>query len=133
MVRVARQARAMGARLEPAPMAADLGDSLENPFLDRLIEYLSPLGFRCYHVRHSEESEPGYPDLFALQPPVLLVVETKRNKGRVRPEQAEWLADFAGVRVVRTAVWRPADWPGIAATVAELLTLVPGPNDGGVR
>lgn len=57
----------------------------------------------------------GFPDLVMVHPSVgrLLVVELKSQKGKVTPEQQEWLtavmvvSDQAPGQLVWSAVWRP--------------------------
>jgi hypothetical protein len=51
--------------------------------------------------------DPGFPDLVLARGGVVLHVELKSEKGKVRPEQSEWLAELGG------EIWRPSDWPGI--------------------
>ena len=48
-------------------------------------------GWLCYHTYDSRLSEPGFPDLVLVRPPELLFVELKSDRGRIRPEQREWI------------------------------------------
>ena len=57
----------------------------------------------------------GFPDLVLVRERVLFV-ELKSERGKLSPEQEQWLA------VLRTAgadarLWRPSDWPEIEATL----------------
>jgi hypothetical protein len=56
-------------------------------------------------VRHDAK---GWPDLVLVRDRVIFV-ELKTDKGRVRPEQKDWidLLQSAGQEVY---VWRPSDW-----------------------
>lgn len=51
----------------------------------------------------------GFPDLCLVRPPRVLFVELKSAKGRLSPDQTQWLQDLekSGVKV---AIWRPGDW-----------------------
>lgn len=51
----------------------------------------------------------GFPDLCLVRPPRVLFVELKSAKGRLSPDQTQWLQDLekSGLEV---AIWRPSDW-----------------------
>lgn len=56
-------------------------------------------------VRHDAK---GWPDLVLVRERIVFV-ELKTNRGRVRPEQDDWIAalEHAGQEVY---IWRPRDW-----------------------
>lgn len=62
-----------------------------------------------YHTHRSQFSPAGFPDVIAIKGDRLVVAELKSDKGKVSPEQQEWLEAFArcGVEV---HIWRPSDW-----------------------
>ena len=51
--------------------------------------------------------DKGFPDLVLARDGTVIFAELKRQKGRVTPEQKEWLALLNGV------IWRPSDMPKI--------------------
>ena len=69
-------------------------------------------GWKHFHVHGSRRSQAGFPNLVLGRPPVLLFVELKTDKGRVRPEQREWI-DLVNRCEMDAMVWRPRDWPRI--------------------
>ncbi len=72
------------------------------------------LGWRCYHPYDSRRSEKGFPDAFCVREGSgALVFEFKTERGRIRPEQHEWLALMNSVSGIRALVARPADWDEI--------------------
>jgi len=85
-----------------------------------ILELAQLTGWRWYHVPDSRRCPAGFPDLVLCRPPVLLFVECKTDKGRIRPEQHEWLAALHGCDGVQVRVWRPRDWEEIEETLKEL-------------
>lgn len=91
-------------------------------------------GWRVFHVSDSrrevidrrqgvsrlvgDELAKGWPDLVLVHPRrgLLLVRELKSDRGRVRPEQKEWLEALRAVGV-DADVWRPRDLPEIEAVL----------------
>jgi hypothetical protein len=68
------------------------------------------MGCVVFHPKDVRRSEPGFPDLTILGDNGLLFREIKTEEGRLRPEQADWLAKFDKANI-DAAVWRPSDWP----------------------
>ena len=65
-------------------------------------------GWKFYHTHNSRRSDAGYPDCVMIRDGVMLVYELKAQRGRVSPQQREWLAAFAGLGFnVRAAIVRP--------------------------
>lgn len=62
-----------------------------------------------HHETDSRKTAAGWLDLTIAGPGGLVIPELKREKGRLRPEQAVWLEvlEAAGVAAY---VWRPSDW-----------------------
>lgn len=80
-------------------------------------------GWLVYHTHDSRRSQPGFPDLVLVHPRRQLVLyrELKTERGRVRPEQRQWLTALAEAGA-DAGVWRPSDWLG-ERVVAELMGL----------
>ena len=58
--------------------------------------------------KYVQNVKAGWPDLFAVKGPTLLAAELKREEGKTKPEQDEWLEKLAGAGV-EVFVWRPSD------------------------
>ncbi|MCR6706570.1 MAG: VRR-NUC domain-containing protein [Cellulomonas sp.] len=78
-------------------------------------------GWLAYHTHDSRRSRPGFPDLVLVHDRRGLVLfrELKTERGRVRPEQREWLSALAAAGA-DAGVWRPSDWLG-ERVIAELM------------
>jgi hypothetical protein len=70
-------------------------------------------GWRRRHNPDSrkEDGEPGFPDWIFLRGPRLLIVELKKEDGKFRKGQPEWLDAFREIPspFVEVHVWRPSD------------------------
>jgi hypothetical protein len=66
----------------------------------------------------SIHSPAGFPDLVLCRPPRLVVAELKTATGKATLAQQEWLAALGACTGVEAALWRPADWSLIDATLA---------------
>lgn len=60
----------------------------------------------------------GFPDLVMVRGCRLIFAELKAEKGRVAPEQTEWLTRLMGAGA-ECYIWRPRDWDSIAVILAE--------------
>lgn len=93
------------------------------------IEQLAALyGWRHYHAPDNrpgggtgrvQRVTAGFPDLVLVRDGELIFAELKTQTGRVRPEQAEWLAALENVDGVETYVWRPDDFDAINTRLAQ--------------
>lgn len=85
----------------------------EEMVMSTVIAIAKALKYRVYHTFDSRRSTAGYPDLTLLRTGPntgdtrLIVVECKSSRGRVSPEQREWLADFSKVPGVEVYLWGP--------------------------
>lgn len=94
------------------------GQVTEKALQQAVIDAARRLGFRCYHTFDSRRSTPGFPDAVLLKGDRCLVFEFKTERGRVRPEQAEWIAAFNEAGIPARIV-RPADLDDVLATLQE--------------
>lgn len=71
-------------------------------------------GWLNYHTYDSRRSVPGFPDLVLLRSPELLFVELKREKGKLKPAQKEWIKQLVRVgyanETVEAHIWRPSQF-----------------------
>jgi hypothetical protein len=87
-----------------------------------VIDLAHLLGWRVAHFRPAQTAGrwttpvsadgAGFPDLVMVRGGQIVFAELKTAKGRLRPEQKEWLTallDAIGVSV-RVCIWRPDDW-----------------------
>lgn len=86
----------------------------EKTFMAEVIRFATMLGYRCWHQHDSRRSRAGWPDLVAVRGKVILFMELKGERGRLRPEQEECLSLLreAGQRVF---VFRPSQMEEIIA------------------
>lgn len=91
----------------------------ERDIQDMMEQAAGYLGWRCFHDRDSRRNNPGFPDLVCVRNGKLLVLELKTEKGRVRPEQVEWITDLAQVPGVVARIVRPSDLDEVLAMLKE--------------
>lgn len=80
----------------------------ESTWKSHILRLARQCGWRAYSARYSLGCDPGWPDLILCRPPRIIAVELKSDKGRVRPEQDEWLAVLEACGV-KSYIWRPRD------------------------
>lgn len=90
------------------------GAMTEAALLRRVIETASLLGWHVHHSRPARTRDGGWvthltghagcPDLVLARDGEVRLVELKSSRGRVSPEQKDWLDASGGV------VWRPVHW-----------------------
>jgi len=86
----------------------------EREFLAAIISLAKLNGWATYHTHDSRRSDPGFPDLVAVRGAQMLIMEAKREKGRVTPEQQAWIDRLWQVKYVTASVVRPHDLDEIA-------------------
>jgi hypothetical protein len=105
----------------------------EASFQFELIRFARSLGWKVAHFRRVRVQRKngetywetpvaadgtGFPDLLLIRENRCVVAELKAAAGRVRPEQAAWLAAFAAAGIP-AYVWKPRDWPEIRRTLGR--------------
>lgn len=103
----------------------------EEAFQTAVVQFARFNGWRVYHPPDNRPSrntgrvqdvEPGFPDLTMVRAPRLIFAELKAEKGRVRPEQTEWLDALRAVAAApgeitvllpEVYLWRPSDWSDV--------------------
>jgi hypothetical protein len=108
----------------------------EKEFQAQVVQLATYYGWRVYHTHDSRRSAAGFPDLVLVRPPELIFAELKTEKGRIRPEQADWLADLEAVaqrlavenvrlstqprvRALDVCLWRPSDFDVLHVRLAH--------------
>jgi hypothetical protein len=86
-----------------------------------VVHYAKIFSWRIYHTHISFGSAKGFPDLVLVRPPRLIFVELKSDKGKVKPEQLDWLTELHASRA-ETYVWRPMDVEDVVAILADTRT-----------
>lgn len=95
--------------MTPAEYAARVAAEMtEAELLEQVRDACRALRLRAYHTHDSRRSEPGFPDLVIVGPRGILYRELKTQKGRVRPDQADWIFDLTRARQ-NAGLWRPTD------------------------
>lgn len=81
----------------------------ERTFQSQVVQLARANGWLLYHTFDSRRSAAGFPDLTLVREGELVFLELKSDKGRVTPEQQQWLAELAACGHV-AEVARPRDW-----------------------
>jgi hypothetical protein len=80
----------------------------------QILELASLNAWLIYHTHDSRRSQPGFTDLtLSSAPRLLLFVEVKTQRGRIRPGQRVWLDQLDKVPGVEADLCRPVDWPTV--------------------
>lgn len=79
----------------------------------KVVEYARLRGWTDFHHRVSKGTRHGWPDLALIRPPRLVLVELKRQDGRVTVPQQRVLAQLDQCDGVEVFTWRPSNWPEV--------------------
>ena len=85
----------------------------EKQFSQTVVEYARLMGWTVFRTWSSIHSPYGEPDLRMVRPPRVVLVELKRDDGKVTPKQYEALELYRRCPGVETYLWRPSDWDEI--------------------
>ncbi|MGG7653524.1 VRR-NUC domain-containing protein [Kocuria rosea] len=82
----------------------------EDQLQNHVLQLATVFGWRFHHETDSRRSRPGFPDLVLVHPKLGRVLwrELKSERGRVRPEQREWISDLQAAEA-DADIWRPRD------------------------
>ena len=76
----------------------------EDELLAAITDAATLYGWRWHHVRRSDRAlqmgHPGFPDLTLAKNEVVLFWELKGNKGKLSPDQEDWLVELPNGTVV---------------------------------
>ena len=86
-----------------------------------MLEVAKLAGWRSLHIRPARRSDGswrtpvagdgrGWPDLTLVRAPRLVFAELKSERGKLRPEQSDWLDVLRLLPQAEVFVWTPADW-----------------------
>jgi hypothetical protein len=94
---------------------------LEADFQRAVIDLIRWLGLAYFHDNDSRRNRAGFPDLVIAGQGGFMFRELKSEKGRLRPEQLDWLARLTQGGA-DAAIWRPSDLTS-GRVKAELVAL----------
>lgn len=98
-----------------------------------VIDYAHLTGWRVAHFRPAKTERgwrtavsadgKGFPDLTLVRRGRLIFVELKAERGRLTPEQIEWLTALEVCALARAEglevyCWRPSDWDAVREVLA---------------
>ena len=84
-------------------------DMSEAKLLAHVREQAEKNGWLVYHTYDSRRSEPGFPDIVAVRPNVVLFSELKRQTEKLKPDQVVWRELLTRATRVEYREWRPSD------------------------
>jgi hypothetical protein len=101
----------------------------ETAFQACVLEVARLAGWRSLHIRPARRADgswrtpvagdgKGWPDLTLVRPPRLLFCELKSERGKLRPEQSDWLDALRLLPQAEVFVWTPADWDSLVEVLA---------------
>ena len=91
----------------------------EQDFLQQVRDLARISGWRVFHCHDSRGSPSGFPDIVAVRQARLIYAELKSERGKLSPDQIEWLDDLRQVPGVEVFVWKPSSWDTIVAALAR--------------
>lgn len=102
----------------------------ESQFQKQVIQLAQLYGWRVAHFRPAWSKDgqrcmtavqadgQGFPDLCMVKKARLLFAELKSDKGKLNPEQNEWITRLTNSMRCEVYIWRPEKWDEIQ----EILT-----------
>ena len=80
----------------------------EKQFESQVKDLARTFNWFYYHTWRSIHSPAGFPDVVMIRDKRIVVAELKSEKGKVSPEQEEWLAVFRATGLTEVYLWRPS-------------------------
>lgn len=109
-------------------MASESIKVTEREFQRQVEKLLTLLGFLWFHDRSLQHasvrtSKPGFPDICAVHPSngVLVFIELKSEKGRMRPAQLEWKDALLKSDAVYYGPVKPSEFEDLASKLNKLI------------
>jgi hypothetical protein len=97
---------------------AELNLITEKDFESQVKDLAKLFGWKYYHTWRSFHSPAGFPDCVMVREDRLIFAELKSEKGKVSPEQEDWLLAVKVVgKPVESYLWRPSDFDLIKETL----------------
>lgn len=90
----------------------------ERQLQDAIVQVARLHGWFVHHHFDARRSEPGWPDLVLIRPPVALFVELKSETGKVTAQQARVL-ELLEACGLDARVWRPHQLDDAIALLTE--------------
>ena len=81
----------------------------EAVLLAHVREQAAKNGWLVYHTYDSRRSEPGFPDIVAVRPNVVLFSELKSETGKLTSDQLMWMNLISVASRIDCRVWRPSN------------------------
>lgn len=91
---------------------------LEHEVQNSLRKFAEDLQFVYHHETDSRKSPEGFPDTVIPVPPVLWVIECKKEVGKLEPPQERWAEAVLACTEVEYRLARPSN---VAAIVEEMM------------
>lgn len=91
----------------------------EKEFQEQVVTLARLQGWRHYHTFDSRRSPFGFPDLVLVRGGRIIFAEIKAERGKLTPQQIEWLNDLEANGHVDVFCWKPSDWPEVEKVLAR--------------
>lgn len=114
---VKRKILELSARAAVEPHFLGVTPVSEKAFQTMVASFARHHGWLHYHTHDSRRSQAGFWDSTLIRGDVLIGAELKVGDNQPTADQLRWLEALAGVKVVRSELWRSEDWPKIEAAL----------------
>ena len=94
----------------------------EDQFQTSVIQVAKDTGWMLFHDYDSRRSTAGFPDLVMTRNGRTIFAELKSQRGRIRPEQKEWIAELEKTNGIEVYLWRPSDMDDVVEVLMRQTT-----------